>query len=197
MDKINEESYHAHKVIKNQKSGNRFDKITIIKEPVLIPVKELTPELSVTQKIHDQQVAKDHILHHLKQLKAQIGKMKSKYKGQMFNENTMDIDIKQINDNIGQWFREFEEYIPVEKKLQYGEWWKFKDEIKKLISEWNSATDRVTDAENDAKEEEMNYNRLSNQVSRLKYYVSNIEWIDNPEHEAVIADIEKRLKNIG
>jgi hypothetical protein len=47
-------------------------------------VKELTPELSeklwkgIQQKLHDQRVSKDMVLHHLKQLKAQLGKERVK-----------------------------------------------------------------------------------------------------------------------
>jgi hypothetical protein len=48
-----------------------------------IPVKELTPELAkslyaqIQRRLHNQKVAKQAVLHHLKQLKAQMGKAKS------------------------------------------------------------------------------------------------------------------------
>lgn len=70
-----------------EKKGKQFDKLKVIKEPTYAPVTELTPELSeklytqIMQKIHDQQVAKDHVLGHLKQLKAQIGKYINKHRG--------------------------------------------------------------------------------------------------------------------
>lgn len=66
------EPYHSHKVIKNEKSGSK--KV----------IKELTPELadkiwnSIQQSLHDKRVSKEMVLHHLKQLKSQMGKDKKK-----------------------------------------------------------------------------------------------------------------------
>ncbi len=51
-------------------------------KPVKEVVKELTPELAdkiwkdMQKRLYDEQVSKDAVLHHLKQLKAQMGKLK-------------------------------------------------------------------------------------------------------------------------
>ena len=48
-------------------------------------ITELTPELTqkiydnITQKMHDEKASKDIVLHHLKQLKAQMGKLKNEW----------------------------------------------------------------------------------------------------------------------
>lgn len=53
-----------------------------MKSKVEIPVKELTPELvdkiwkSIKKAQYDNEVSKNRVLHHLKQLKAQMGKLK-------------------------------------------------------------------------------------------------------------------------
>lgn len=82
----------------------------VTKEPKI--VKELTPELadkiykSVCKAQYDQKVAKEHVLFHLKQLKAQMGKLKSKNgdptKEDVWNtaiswcQGTIDKKIKKI-----------------------------------------------------------------------------------------------------
>lgn len=68
-----QEPHHTHKVIKNEKSGNL--------------VKELTPELadkiwkSIEKAQYDNRVSKEKVLHHLKQLKAQMGKYMQTLRG--------------------------------------------------------------------------------------------------------------------
>lgn len=54
----------------------------LIKTEQIGIAKELTPELSrklfnqITQQLHDERVSKEKVLHHLKQLKAQMAKFK-------------------------------------------------------------------------------------------------------------------------
>jgi len=71
------------------------------------PVQELTPELAdklykgIQKRLYDQRVSKEAVLHHLKQLKAHIGKIKKQTGFQ--NDNTqaaIDACIEQIDKKI-------------------------------------------------------------------------------------------------
>lgn len=109
----------------------------------------------------------------------------------------MDIDEKQVVDNIEQWFRQFEIYIPMNYRLQFGDWNKFKDDIEELVNEWNDADERAAAAEKEIEDADRDYNRVMRQVEKLKDYMSDIKWIDNPEHEDLVANITKQLEGIG
>ena len=71
-------------------------------------VKELTPELadkifkSVQKQMYDERVSKDMVLHHLKQLKAQMGKFKSKnwLKNLYTAETAIDRCMEMIDNKI-------------------------------------------------------------------------------------------------
>lgn len=78
------------------------------KKPIIT---ELTPELAkkiwkgIEKRIYDERVDKDHVLHHLKQLKVQIGKIRSGRNNGYYLEAISDImqvidrKIAKINSN--------------------------------------------------------------------------------------------------
>ena len=71
-----------------------------------VPVTELTPELSeklfkqITQRIHDEKVSKEHVLHHLKQLKAQISKRHKSQTYKVLDKFTIDVCLEAIDKKI-------------------------------------------------------------------------------------------------
>ena len=69
-------------------------------------VREFTPELSeklfkqITQRIYDKQVSKRHVLHHLKQLKAQMGKAKKDKTKHKYSVDAISLCMEMIDKKI-------------------------------------------------------------------------------------------------
>lgn len=69
-------------------------------------VKELTPELadkiysSIKKKMCEDEISKKQVLHHLKQLKAQMGKERKKWKGFAVVEDAVCSCMEMIDKKI-------------------------------------------------------------------------------------------------
>jgi len=100
-------------------------------------------------------------------------------------------------EELNEYLRRIEMYMPKGWTLQYGEWDKFKILIEDLVNEINDEEDRADDAEAKSNEWEGKYESVMEEIQELKDWVSRITWIDNPEHEELVADITKQLKEIG
>lgn len=70
------------------------------------PVTELTPDLAdkifnnYKRRQYDAKVSKEAVLHHLKQLKAQMGKLKKKWKGFGVVQGGIDECMQMIDNKI-------------------------------------------------------------------------------------------------
>lgn len=75
-------------------------------KPLSEIVRELTPELadkifkSFQKKQYDDKVSKESVLHHLKQLKAQMGKERAKWKGFGLVQCAVDSCMEMIDKKI-------------------------------------------------------------------------------------------------